>query len=69
MKIEERTGDGKWSEVELPDYIQLTWAGTDTVSVNFDNAAAKYLNVLHIDRVDNKIKKMARNSVSTSGVL
>jgi hypothetical protein len=57
MKIEERTVGGVWSEIQLPDYVQLTWAGTDTISVNFDDAAAKYLNVLHIDRADNKIKK------------
>jgi hypothetical protein len=57
MKIEKRTVDGEWSEIELPDYVQLTWAGTDTISVNFDDATAKYLNVLHIDRSDNKITK------------
>jgi hypothetical protein len=54
-KIEKYTVSGSWDEAILPQSIQLTWADTDTNVTDLSNSVAKFINVLHIDHIDNKI--------------
>jgi hypothetical protein len=55
-KVERRRiGRTKWEQFKLDQPIQLTWCGTDTVSMDFFGAAVKYVNVFHIDHDDKKL--------------
>lgn len=54
-KIEKYSADGAWVESESPD-VQLTWTDTDTIVPDFSTSSTKYVNVLHVDRSDNKLK-------------
>jgi hypothetical protein len=54
-KIERRRlGSKKRERFKLEQPIPLTWVG-DTLSMNFSGAALKYVNVFHIDHVENKL--------------
>jgi hypothetical protein len=54
-KIEKYSADEAWVESESPD-VQLTWTDTDTIVPDFSTSSTKYVNVLHVDRSDSKLK-------------